>query len=120
MTNADLHAAAVRAVADADPNGPGGLRLQAVKNLRDTVGRERYGLRELVAAVDRAIAEQATTPQPVPSLVDALRAEFSETELHAFMVAAEHPNNWGASHWERLRRAAIQAANCDDCATTRR
>jgi hypothetical protein len=55
-----------------------------------------------------------------PTLADILRAEFTETALHGFIVAAEHPNNRGASHWEKLRRAAIEAADCADCRSTGR
>ena len=53
-------------------------------------------------------------------LVTALAENFTDTQLHALMVAAEHPDNRGASHWELLRRAAINAAGCTDCAATRR
>jgi hypothetical protein len=54
------------------------------------------------------------------NLADVLRREFTDTEIHGFIIAAEHPDNRGATHWEKLRKAAIEAANCVDCANTGR
>lgn len=56
----------------------------------------------------------------MPKLAEVLREEFTDTQLHGFIVAAEHPDNRGATHWEALRKAAIEAANCADCATSGR
>lgn len=53
-------------------------------------------------------------------LVAALKAEFSETELHALMMVAESKAHRGIDHWERLCKAAIAAAGCAECAKTRR
>jgi hypothetical protein len=47
----DLRDLAMKAVADADPDRPGGRRLQAVKILRDGDGKRRQ-LRDYIAAVD--------------------------------------------------------------------
>jgi hypothetical protein len=55
----DLRDLAVKAVADADPDGPGGRRLQAVKILRERDGKRRQ-LRDYVVAVDSALARPAT------------------------------------------------------------
>lgn len=53
-------------------------------------------------------------------LVAALAENFTDTQLHALTITAEHPDNRGMPHWERLRKAAIAAADCADCAATRR
>jgi hypothetical protein len=56
----DLRDLAMKVVADADPDGPGGRRLQAVKILRDRDGKRRQ-LRDYIAAVDWALARPTTT-----------------------------------------------------------
>jgi hypothetical protein len=56
----ELQQLAVKAVADADPDGPGGRRLQAVKIVRDRDGK-RHQLRDYIAAVDWALSRQAVT-----------------------------------------------------------
>lgn len=56
----------------------------------------------------------------VTNLADVLRSEFTDTELHGFIIEAERRVNRGARHWEKLRKAAILAADCDDCRNTGR
>lgn len=51
-------------------------------------------------------------------LAEALAAEFTDTQLHHFIQVAEWPDHKG-DHWQRLQKAAIKAANCDDCRATR-
>lgn len=52
-------------------------------------------------------------------LAEALRAEFNDTELHSLVLIAGHPNNRDSGPLQRIRQAAIRAANCDDCRATR-
>ncbi len=49
------------------------------------------------------------------ALAATLRHVFTETELHAFIVTAELPLNRDLPHWQKLRKAAIEAADCDGC-----
>jgi hypothetical protein len=53
-------------------------------------------------------------------LAAALKAEFGDTELHGIIIAAERSIVRDEPYWQKLRRAAIEAAGCAECKETRR
>lgn len=64
--------------------------------------------------------DEAAVGTPLYGLAGALNDSFTETELHALMTFIETFEHRDASYLRKLRKAAIEAANCDDCKTTRR
>lgn len=57
--SATLRQQALQAVRDADPSGPGGVRMQATKLLRDRVGSGVHTLSDLLGAVEWAQEQPA-------------------------------------------------------------
>lgn len=53
------------------------------------------------------------------ALAEALRAEFTDTELHGLMIVAERGDNRDHDVLKRLRKAALDAIDCADCKATR-
>lgn len=119
LTDDQLRDKALEAVASVDPTHPAGLLIPAVKALRDATRTDDWviGLREAKGFVEWAIANP---PGKLSPLAAALKAEFGEGALHQIMILAEHPARRDDDVLQRLRKAAIEAADCQDCTATRR
>lgn len=92
--NTDLHAQALQAVADADPNAPAGRKLDAIRILRNATrgNGARHTLRDLKEAVEWALARPGAASLPVGSVV--------ATSGRALVKAGapddpEYPWRWG-------------------------
>jgi hypothetical protein len=87
-----LRELARQAVADADPNGPGGHRMQAVKLLRERDGK-RLRMQDYIAAANWALEHRSAADLPDGSVV-------ASTE-HAFIKDhPDHDRQWSCTDGE--------------------
>lgn len=97
----DLKALARKALADADPEGPGGIKLQAIKLVRDADGKQ-HSLREYIAAIDWAQAHPHAADLPDGSIVATWNLVFIKAR----------PAEWG--QWRSTNGRRVYDAHVDE------
>jgi len=105
-----LRAMARQAVADADPNGPGGVMLQAVKLLRDRDNKANR-LQDYIDVVRWALDHRRAADLPVGSVVAITDTVFIKAIQFKYQPDAWQGTNggicWDRAIDEHLERGAV-------------